>query len=209
MYAQAGASNIVGVVGQLPMKWIQLNKALDDWLHRVDIVATVDDDIQKCIDVSFKRDIVPQLVVENIAKELFNSPFYLGGPYSGGNTLFAGNKVRISGMVPGAMQLHRNNELRFSNMGKCWLEDVDYCIQHHIKHHGVISHGGYCLVNKFKNNAGGYQTVRTQERRKETVDFMNSKWKSTKCVDVCIADVKAKTEFDIKIKWKKLSEIGQ
>lgn len=204
-YKGYGASEVVGVKSNtFPMKWLQLNQALDDWPNEIDAIATVDDDIEKCLDVCSGKSISPQIVVQAIAEELLNSSFKLGGAFNGSNTKWAGGIIRNAGCISGAMMVHLPSALRFSPIQEIGhLEDHDYCLQHHVTYGGVVIHGGYCMKNKRRGNPGGYQSRRDREMDLDMITKMTNKWGSYGYE--IWEDLSDPQGYKTKIPWKKIA----
>lgn len=198
---------VVGVSGQLPMKAIQLNRALCDALREQrQVMATVDDDIVRCLDASSRKEVNLMDVVNDIAMALLNSRFSLGGPYSGTNTHWAPGTIRSYGRVPGALMVHNlttGHPLLFDN-DIIGMEDLDYCIAHHVNRGGVLLHGRYCLENLWSTNPGGYQDYRTSQNIKSTVVKLANKWSVYGCVFK--VDLSRKNRIAFRVPWKRIAD---
>jgi hypothetical protein len=182
-YLSAGAREVHVVTGTLPMKSRQLNRALEQNFNGqrpADVVATVDDDIVKCILASNRKAVPLMTVVADLADRLLQSDYRLAGPYSGTNTRWAGGEDKNSGLIPGAMMVHLKSELRFDEQLKN-LVDLDYCMAHHLRHGGVLMAGDYCLQNEFQDNPGGLVDHRNPELIKECVEYLSAKWGDYGC----------------------------
>lgn len=201
-YRHSGAKNVVGVKGTLPMKSKQLNTALESGFSKNQLVATIDDDIVKIIDKASKKVVELGTAINRIAKLLHDSDYYLAGPYSGLNTSWAPGIVN-QGRIPGALMVHKPNRLRFDLKLK-ESEDIDYVVQHHVVHKGVLLVGDLCLQNEWSDNEGGYQDFRSSKLLEDVTKVLDSKWSSKGCTFKL--DSSRKNGVNYRVPWKKLCQ---
>lgn len=205
-YRIAGAQ-VVPVTGVLPMKGVQLNRALDEGFSNGRMVVTLDDDIIKVISKDTRAVVSVEEALTSMAAALQSSDFSLGGPYSGTNTSWAPGRVKW-GRVPGAMMLHKRSDLRFdvNNVG---AEDLDYNIQHHLRFGGVELCGEFCLANEWSSNAGGYQSFRTPQNMAQVTQLMHRKWMHRKWSQYGASFKLATTKNGVsyRVPWKNLTEV--
>ena len=82
IYQNAGAIKIVEVDGEMPMKSLQLNKALDDGFQLGQIVVTLDDDYVWAKRLVIKDEkkktvpISPQIAIQELVSNLESYPQY-------------------------------------------------------------------------------------------------------------------------------------
>jgi hypothetical protein len=92
-----------------------------------------------------------------------------------------------------------------------WMEDLDYCINHH------ITYGGINLIQKYKINfhvqtqndpmlyIGGFKNTRTQQSHSDLIHYINNKYnKSNICID---KNATLFTDLTKMIDWEKLGKI--
>jgi hypothetical protein len=203
-YRRAGADDVMGVEGTLPMKTKQLNAALDEWSVPGVALATLDDDIVRLLAKGVRKEVSLAECAAATARGLTENGLRLGGPYGGTNTSWAPGP-KLYGRIPGAMMVHLESPLRFDE--KLFdTEDLDYCVQHHVRYGGVYLAGDYCLENLWSDNEGGYQGHRTDDTRAEVTERLQQKWghlgASFKLADT-------KNGISYRVPWKRLAEGGK
>ncbi len=203
-YRKGGAKTVVGVHGNLPMKSIQLNQALEDLSSKYDFVVTLDDDIVKVVHKHTRKEVSIAQCAFDIASSLNLSPYYLGGPYTGLNTSWAPG-LKMYGRIPGALMVHKKSGLRFDN-SIVGAEDFDYCILHHIVYGGVVLHGDYCLENLWSDNPGGYQDIRNDQNISEVTRLLSKRY--SKYGGKFEFDAVAKNKVKYRFPWKKVANYG-
>ena len=208
-YKDAGAGKVVGVKGSLPLKAKQTNTAIDRSFSsgKYDYVVTADDDIKGCVRKSTKKRIPVLNAVMKMMRALGESDYYLAGPYGGTNTLWAPEGERNYGSITGALQIHKSSsKLRFDG-DIHGLADVDFSIQHHVTHGGVLLCGEYCLDFNIKGNKGGWNSLRTNTRIKYAVATLQSKWSGVGCKFEL--DEARPSGIKFRVPWKKLTKVNE
>lgn len=211
------AQKVVGVHGVMPMKQKQLNYALDIGFAQNEIVITMDDDFVKCVTVEQqeKKFIVNQAslsdFLHDMTKRLEQSKYFMAGFQSNLNPSWCGfgkNATTHSGMVLGQLLAHKKNELRFDE-SLTMLEDLEYIIAHHSKHHGIVRINDRMIYfhmekENSKKQDGGYKGQRTKERQQETLNYIRQKYYDCNGVNFLL-DAEVGQGVTRKMNWKKLS----
>lgn len=188
-YKLAGAENVIGVVGEMPMKSKQLNHALDDGFALNATVVTMDDDyynIKKTYEENGKLKTKPYSLKETIYElvdSLKESPYHLAGVGASLNSLFSGTGIKYRGKVNGQLSVQTPNVVRYDENLKSQV-DFEYCFAHHAEHGGVVIHKSL-LINfhlfgrnpsKDKNYSGGLAGLRTLETNAYTAQVMTERY---------------------------------
>ena len=188
-YLDAGAKQVIGVEGIMPMKSKQLNKALDDGFKENKIVVTLDDDynnIKKTIEVEGKLKTQPyslRQAIQDLVDSLEDSDFYLAGVGASLNALFSGVGIKYRGKVNGQLMAQKPNIVRYDENLKSQV-DFEYCLAHHAQHNGVIIHKSLLVdfhmfgrsENKDRNYQGGLSGYRTIETNLESAKVMSERY---------------------------------
>lgn len=203
-YRRAGAKDVRGVKGELPMKSRQLNAALVDAESvGFEFAATVDDDIKRVLAVDKSR-VTPTGLVELLCDSLGESGYHLAGAYSGGNTKWAGGGVKTFGNINGSLMVHRLAGGMLFDEDVRALVDLDFCVAHHVMFGGVLKDCRYCVENTWSEGAGGLNQFRNEALVKTAVEKLVSKW--GRDVIGLLYDENKKNGLGGRINWRKLSE---
>jgi len=211
-YLRAGATRVIGVDGQIPMKPLQLNAALDDGFNNNRIVVTMDDDLIKCgvifNDESNKRKthwVSINELIDVFTEKLIKSKYYVAGCSGTTNSFWLPFEDRNYGMLTGQFLVHKPSDIRFDpNAGV--VEDLEYSLAHHMVQGGVVKVGRYILhmhmVGREKDRLkGGYQGLRTDHNLAVAVEYIRRKYPTIKFAD-CPPGVE--TYPSQKINWNKI-----
>lgn len=212
------AQKVVGVHGVMPMKQKQLNYALDMGFAQNEIVITMDDDFVKCVTVEQqeKKFIVKQASLSDflydMTERLEQSSYFMAGFQSNLNPSWCGfgkNATTHNGMVLGQLLAHKKNELRFDE-SLTMLEDLEYIIAHHSKHHGIVRINDRMIYfhmenEKSKKQDGGYKGQRNKERQKEAMDYIRKKYEARVGVDF-LEGAEVGVGITKKMRWKNLNK---
>ena len=210
-YKNAGAENVVGVDGVLPMKPKQLNAALKDYVGQT--IVTMDDDYISCVRVSPDKKAKGCSLLELIEEaleEFKNTDAELAGFSTTSNPFFLQTtESEDHGMITGQILFHKCNGVLFDEaMNE--MEDLEYIIQHHL-------HKGILKINRFvvnfhifgRNDAadekytGGYKGFRTKETEFQVYNYMRNKHPVAFSNNIGYTKT---AEIPRKVQWKKLLE---
>ena len=188
-YIDAGAKNVIGVAGEMPMKSKQLNRALDDGFALGKTVVTMDDDyynVKKTYEENGKLKTKPYSLkdtIEELVDSLKDSPYHLAGVGPSLNSFFSGTGIKHRGKVNGQLSVQTPNVVRYDENLKSQV-DFDYCLAHHAEHGGVVIHKAL-LINfhlfgrnpsKDKNYSGGLAGLRTLETNAHSAQVMSERY---------------------------------
>lgn len=215
-YASAGAK-VRPVLGELPMKPVQLNVALTDAFLNGHRVVTMDDDYESIYRAVWEHDRVRRervtLVeaIEYLDSMLAQYPeYHLAGLTTTSNAFWAKRGEINYGMITGQILLHSPNDLRFDENLRM-LEDLDYIIAHHVVYGGLVKLRDW-LPNfhifgrsdsSDKKYVGGYKDYRNELLQKDTLAYLDKKWSAIE--DVVFEDNGLGESVQAKIKWAKLA----
>lgn len=218
-YSNAGADYVVGVEGNVPMKPLQLNAAIDDGHKDGLTVVTLDDDFisgKKIYDTDEGKRRANKIslnqILDEIGREFVDHPAKLAGCMFTTNAMFASHGHRDFGWVSGALYFHKPNPLRFDT-DMVMNEDLDYVINHHVTH-GIVMRWQHFLLDfhilgrSAKSDAkytGGFGAEgRTNKRQAEVISYLLQKYNRNPALRISETEVgKSMTRS---IQWKKLYE---
>jgi len=205
--------NIYGVNGSMPMKVKQLNSALDIGFETHDYVITMDVDFvnSSVLDNKKAKKINLKVVIEDLIEELSKSPYYLAGVSGTTNPFYSNDRIINKGMLTGRLLVHKKNELRYDETCT-FLEDLDFVINHHITHNGIVRLNKYLIDYHIygksditdKKYFGGYNGYRNLEEQNNILKYIQNKYNNEY--------IKFPTENEVgksltkSIKWKKFNK---
>lgn len=212
-YREAGATQIVPVSGNMPMKTKQLNRALLD--NKDNILVTMDDDLNGCmiVDTNKKGKKIPFVdLLEQTVEKFKTVEAELAGFSTTSNPFYLRTtKDEYYGMLTGQLFIHKSTgEVLFDeNMNE--MEDLDFIIQHHL-HKGILKVNNFVVdFHVFGRNektdkkySGGYRGYRTKESEQETYMYLRKKYPS-----VFKGDLNYSKTADIykKVDWKRIADL--
>jgi len=213
-YHEAGAKQIVPVVGKMPMKTKQLNRALLDNVG--EIVVTMDDDLNGCmiVDSNKKGKKIPFFdLIEQTVEKFKNVDAELAGFSTTTNPFYLRTTEDENwGMLKGGIFVHKAsvNMLFDENMNE--LEDLDFIIRHHL-HKKVLKVNNFVIDFHYfgqsekldKKYFGGYAGFRTKESEQETYMYLRKKYP-----EAFKSDLSYSKTADIykKVDWKRLANLN-
>jgi hypothetical protein len=189
MYKRAGAENVVGVIGEMPMKSIQLNHALNYGFDLGQTVVTLDDDfhnVKKTFQENNKLLSVPyslkQTIIE-LSESLQGSLYHLAGAGPSLNAFFSGTGIKNRGKVNGQLSVQTPNIVRYDELLKSQV-DFEYCLAHHAEHGGVVIHKSLLIdfhlygrnASKDSKYTGGLAGLRTDETNEQAARVMTQRY---------------------------------
>ncbi len=189
IYRNAGAENVIGVEGELPMKSKQLNHALNDGFGSGKIVVTLDDDfhaVKKTFNENNKLVSLPYTLKETITElvdSLKDSKFHLAGVGPSLNAFFSGIGIKNQGKVNGQLSAQSPNVVRYDENLKSQV-DYEYCLAHHAEHGGVIIHKSLLVdfhlfgrtPSRDKGYTGGLANLRSNETNAFSAQVMSERY---------------------------------
>jgi hypothetical protein len=188
-YLDAGAVEIRGIEGDLPMKSIQLNAALDEGFSKNETVVTLDDDYVWCKRVIIEdkeRKVISvslQEVIEELVASLQESHFHLAGVAATTNALWSSGKPKFRGSLTGQIMVQTPSPIRYDANLKSFV-DNEYCMAHHAEYGGVILHTQLLVnfhmlgrsVTADKKYVGGLKDLRTKETHYKACEVMTERY---------------------------------
>lgn len=216
-YEERAKRLVLGVDGEMPMKPVQLNYALNyAKINGYDYLVTMDDDLVKTLrlDEDKKRKTI-QLTeyIDEAVNLLHNSDYYLAGTCSTSVPIWLANKVKNYGHLQGGLMVHKisDNPIYYDESLKC-NEDTDIALAHHIQHLGVIRDERFIVEfemagrTKFKNKdvVGGYEGFRSNEKEKLNTELLQEKYKEYETINF---KYEGEGKSNMKgVKWRKIKD---
>lgn len=203
LYERQGAVCVPVKETQFPMKSLQLNAALDMGFKNNEIVITMDDDFVEthCL---HNNEVVS---LSDLIKICYNQSLYSKYPLIGFPTL--PNTGQHYGFLTGQLMFHKKTNLRFDE-NMTWMEDLDYCINHHISYGGItpILNYGINFHVQTQNDSmpyiGGFKDKRTEESHTFLIDYIVNKYNNSHlAID---KNAKIFTDLTKMINWKLLGK---
>jgi hypothetical protein len=186
-YHGAGAHNVYGVEGTMPMKPHQLNAA-NRWAEKegYEYLVTCDDDIlaSKRLEISpeGKKKLVPCEFLEVIGAlitELDKTEYAVGSVPNTSNGFYMSGRVKEYGMMMGGLCVHKTYNFMGYDSKLTSNEDLDYYILQHVEFGGLIKHEGYCVTFDMQGKTdrpGGYTGFRTSALEAINAENITKKW---------------------------------